>query len=213
MAEIIPGPAYRIETDRLVIRCWNPVDAPLLKEAIDASIDHLLIYMPWAAGEPQPLQAKIDLMRKFRADFDSNVNYVYGIFNRDETHVVGGTGLHTRAGEKAREIGYWIHKDHVRKGYATETAAALTKVAFAVGHMERVEIFCNVDNTASSAVARKLGYTLDGRLRKRLYETDGTWRDAFVFSMLSDEFAGSAAAELSAQITAFDAIGRCLLGA
>ena len=31
------GPAYRIHTQRLVLRCWQPTDAPLLKAAIDAT--------------------------------------------------------------------------------------------------------------------------------------------------------------------------------
>jgi hypothetical protein len=25
----------------MILRCWNPEDAPLLKEAIDASLEHL----------------------------------------------------------------------------------------------------------------------------------------------------------------------------
>ena len=46
-------PPYRIVTERLVLRTWEPRDAPLLKEAVDSSIDHLLPWMPWAAHEPQ----------------------------------------------------------------------------------------------------------------------------------------------------------------
>jgi hypothetical protein len=41
----IPGPAYRIHTKRLIIRCWRPKDAPLLKLAIDESLDHLRQWM------------------------------------------------------------------------------------------------------------------------------------------------------------------------
>src|ERR1700759_5294954 len=40
----VDPPPYRIETERLVLRCWNPADAEALKEAVDASIEHLL---PW----------------------------------------------------------------------------------------------------------------------------------------------------------------------
>jgi hypothetical protein len=42
------GPAYRIHTQRMVIRCWHPQDAPLLKEAIDQNLDHLRPWIPWA---------------------------------------------------------------------------------------------------------------------------------------------------------------------
>ena len=56
-------PPYRIVTERLVLRCWEPRDAPLLKEAVDSSIDHLLPWMPWAAHEPQSLEDKVALLR------------------------------------------------------------------------------------------------------------------------------------------------------
>jgi hypothetical protein len=40
------GPAYRIHTHRLVLRCWQPTDAPLLKAAIDVNLEHLRPWMP-----------------------------------------------------------------------------------------------------------------------------------------------------------------------
>ena len=62
--------AYRIETERLVIRCYNPSDAPLLKLAIDESLDHLRPWMPWAMHEPESVEAKIDRLRAYRGQFD-----------------------------------------------------------------------------------------------------------------------------------------------
>ncbi len=52
---------------------------------------------------------------------------VYGIFDSNETVVLGGSGLHTRIGPGALEIGYWVQADHIGKGYATEVCAALTR--------------------------------------------------------------------------------------
>lgn len=202
----IPGPAYRIHTPRLVIRCWNPVDAPLLKTAIDESVDHLRPWMPWAYNEPEDLQKKIDRLRSFRGKFDLGQDFVYGIFNKDETRVLGGTGLHTRIGEGAREIGYWIHKDYTNQGLATEVSAALTKVAFEIDGVERVEIHCDAENVRSAAVPRKLGYTHDATLRKRVRAHDGTLRDAMIWSLLRQDYPSSPAAAV--QIEAFDAIGR-----
>src|SRR3972149_11268325 len=90
-----PGPAYRIVTPRLVIRCWNPPDAPLMKSAVEANVDHLLPWLPFARNEPEELQVKIERIRHWRSRFDSDGDYVYGIFNAEESRVVGGTGLHT----------------------------------------------------------------------------------------------------------------------
>ncbi len=107
-----PGPIYRISTQRMVIRCWQPGDAPLLKKAIDESREHLKPWMPWAHNEPETVQTYVDRTRRWRGMFDLGQDFVFGIFDRSEKIVLGGTGLHTRVGESAREIGYWIHKDH-----------------------------------------------------------------------------------------------------
>src|SRR5918993_2281639 len=133
-------PPYRIVTERLVLRCWNPRDAPLLKEAVDSSLDSLRAWMPWASDEPTSLEEKGQLLRRFRGRFDLGQDFVYGIFDPEEAEVVGGTGLHTRAGDDALEIGYWIRDSRVGNGYATEVTAALTRVAFELCEVERVEI-------------------------------------------------------------------------
>jgi RimJ/RimL family protein N-acetyltransferase len=209
MSPTIPGPAYRIQTERLVLRCWDPRDAPLLQAAIDASLEHLWDWMQWARGEPQDLQTKIGLLRRFRGDFDLGNDFVYGIFNPEESQVLGGTGFHTQVGKDALEIGYWIHVDFINRGLATETARALTRVAFTVNEVKRVEIHCDHDNVRSAAVPRKLGFVHEATLRRRDVTPGGEPRDTMIWTLLDDEFPDSPAA--SAAIQAFDAIGRRIL--
>ena len=209
MSDPIPGPAYRIHTRRLVIRCWNPADAPLLKTAVDQSLDHLRPWMPWAHGEPEDIQKRIELLREWRGKFDLGQDFVYGIFNQDETLVLGSTGLHTRAGEGAREIGYWIHKDHINQGFATETGAALTKVAFEIDYVTRVEIHCDPRNVRSAAIPRKLGFTHEAILRQRVPFADGRLYDTMIWTLLADEYPSSPVA--SVEIEAFDVIGRRII--
>jgi len=209
MSNSIPGPAYRIHTARLVIRCYNPDDAPLLKAAIDASLDHLRPWMPWAVNEPEELQKKVERLCLFRGRFDLGQDFVYGIFNRDESQVVGGTGLHTQLGEGVREIGYWIHADWINQGIATEASAALTRVAFEIDHVARVEIHCDPANARSAAVPRKLGYKHEATLRQHTHLPDGKFRDAMIWMLLASEFPDSPSAR--AEIEAFDVLGRQIL--
>jgi RimJ/RimL family protein N-acetyltransferase len=203
------GPAYRVCTPRLVVRCWNPEDAPLLKAALDSSLEHLRPWMPWSRSEPQELDTLIARMRRWRGNFDLGSDFVYGIFNRDETAVWGGTGLHTRAGERAREIGYWIHVDQINRGLATEAAGALTKIAFEVDGMHRVEIHCNPKNERSAAVARKLGYVHEATLRQRVSDGAGGYQDSMVWTLLAEDYHASPAAEVA--VSACDAAGREIL--
>ncbi|NCB06224.1 MAG: N-acetyltransferase [Clostridia bacterium] len=203
------SPAYRIETERLVIRCWNPQDALLLQSAVQANIEHLRPWMPWVNAEPESLETKIERLRKFRAAFDRDENYTYAIFNREETQVLGGTGLHPRVGAEALEIGYWIHKDYIGRGLASETAAALTRVAFELHQVRRVEIHCNPENVRSAAVPHKLGFTHEGTLRERFPFSDTYWTDTMIWSLFAGQYPLTPCAE--AQLAAFDAAGRRLL--
>ena len=205
----LPGPAYRIETRRLIVRCWQPTDAALLKAAIDASLDHLRPWMPWAEDEPQDLSAKVERLRSWRGKFDLDQDFVYGIFGPDEKDVMGSSGLHTRVGEGAREIGYWIHVDHINQGLATEVAAALTKVAFEVDGVLRVEIHCDPQNVRSAAVPWKLGFVHEATLRERTTDAQGERRDSMIWTLFADEYPGSRPQK--AKIEAYDAVGRRIL--
>lgn len=104
----------------------------------------------------------------FSRDFHDGTNFVYGIFEQETGMVVGGTGLHRRRGPGDLEIGYWIRADRVRRGYASESTAVMTRVAFELVGVDRVVILVDPRNEASLGVPRKLGFvegeTLDGVL-------------------------------------------------
>jgi len=194
-----------------VLRCWEPADAPLLKAAVDASLDELQAWMPWAHRDPEPVEQKVDLLRRFRGQFDLGENYVYGILSPDESAVLGGTGLHTGVGDNALEIGYWIRSDRTGEGLATEATAALTRVAFEVVEVQRLVVRVDPENRPSLTVPRKLGFVEEGTLRRVLHGPDGApgQRDAVVFALLPEEYPGSPAA--SARVEAFDAAGQRVL--
>jgi len=203
-------PPYRIVTERTVVRCWEPQDAPLLKEAVDASLDELRPWMPWALAEPQALEEKVELLRRFRGQFDLGENFVYGLFSRDESEVVGGSGFHTRVGEGAFEIGYWIRSSRAGQGLATEVTAALTRVGFELCEVDRIEIHVEPANERSVGIPVKLGYVDEAHLRRRLYAAPGGEpRDAIVFSLFRADYPDSPAA--SAELEAYDAAGTRVL--
>jgi RimJ/RimL family protein N-acetyltransferase len=192
--------AHRIVTERLVIRCWDAADAELAKAAIDSSLEHLREWMPWAASEPTTLEEKRSLLEQFARRFERGEDAVYGIFDRDERRVVGGTGLHPRLTDDAREIGYWIRADATGRGLATESTAALTRVGFEVDGLERMEIHCDPANVRSAAIPRKLGYT-------KAEERDGEGH--LIFRMMRTDYAASPSASLP--VHAFDILGAPLL--
>jgi RimJ/RimL family protein N-acetyltransferase len=209
MPEAIPGPAYRLHTERLLLRCWDPLDAEALRLALAVNREHLLSFMAWAQNEPEELQRKIERIRRWRASFDLGEEFVYGIFDRAGERILGGCGLHRRVGPDALEIGYWIDRDHINQGLATEAGAALVKAAFEIERVRRVEIHMDPLNLASAAVPRKLGFQFEAILRRRNPAPDGTLHDVMIWSLLAEEYPGSPAAR--AAIQAEDAAGRRIL--
>lgn len=205
----MPGLAYRIHTPRLLLRCWHPTDANVLQREINDNLDHLRPWMDWAEQEPEALRTKIERLRRFRDDFVSHRDFFYGIFDRDGVRILGGAGLHPRVGPGAREIGYWIGKVHTKQGFATESSAALTTIAFEIDGVERVEIHCDPRNVASARVAEKLGFQHRETLIGNKTDPLGRPRDTMIWTMAAADYPGTVAQRVD--IAAFNRGGLRLL--
>ncbi len=200
---------YRVETPRVVLRCWSPEDAPHAKKAEDESRDHLRPFMLWADRVPEHLAEVVDKLRLFRSWFDTGEDFMFGAFAKDDpARCIGGAGLHPRAGKGGIEIGYWTHVDEVRKGIATEIAGALTRAAIEIGRMRWVEIRCASKNVASAGIPPKLGFVHEATLKERLTHASGEIDDALVFTLLARDYPTSAARRIP--FSAFDGSGRKL---
>jgi ribosomal-protein-serine acetyltransferase len=189
LSETVKAPAARIETDRLVIRCLEPGDAPLLKHAVDSCLEYLREWLPWANEWRSELDAVEERVELFHKVFDSREAFVYGIFSPDESAVVGGSSLELTIGPNALEISYWIRLDQRGQGFATEVARALTIAGFAVPDIERIQIHCDSRNTASCRIPEKLGYPLTETRIGEKSGPGGKPQDTAVYVLTAEQFA------------------------
>jgi [ribosomal protein S5]-alanine N-acetyltransferase len=102
--------------------------------------------------------------------------------------VIGAANLtiHSRA-QRSGEIGYFVHPDYWKHGYATETARRLLAFGFGDLRLHRIFAMCDPRNTASERVMQRAGMQYEGHLRHTLLIHDG-WRDSLVYSILEDEW-------------------------
>lgn len=196
-------PAYKIVTQNLVIRCYNPDDAFKLKDTVDANVEYLKPWMPWIKFEPTTIEQKIELLRSFRSEFDSGKDYTYGIFDLTENILIGGTGLHTRIGDNGFEIGYWIDSNHAGKGYATEVSSALCRIAFNVNNIDRVEIKHADTNIKSRRIPEKLGFIFEGTRKRLDFSFDNEVRNTSIWTLHKSDFRIN---KYNENIKAFDAV-------
>ena len=150
----------RIETERLVLRCYALADVGAMDQVIPANRAHLETFLPWAREEPISTEQRSELVERFRADFKAGTDFTLGIFDRANGEFLGGTGLHLRDHPDHLEIGYWLAESRQGEGLVTEAAAALTRVALQASHSPFIEIRCAPDNARSRRIPQRLGYSL-----------------------------------------------------
>ena len=189
--------AYRVQTDRLLLRCWSPADAPVLRAALDASDTHLRPWIPFMKDEPRTFDQTVQWLRQHRTGFDTDQIYRYGVFSRDGGELLGENMLIPRVGPGGLEIGYWTHVDSGRHGYATEASSAMVRVAFEVMGVERVEIHCAPGNVASSAIPARLGFRHEATLTGRAPDTEGNIHDLMIWTLFREDYAASPASRMT----------------
>ena len=177
----------RLRTPRLLLRSWRAADAAACKEAIDASLEQLRPWIPWAHAEPSTLEVVEARLAGFERDFAAGLDWRYGCFTADGRAILGGAGLHPRQGPGILEVGYWLRSTATGRGYATEMAAALTRCAVERHGIGAVEIRVDPENRASVRVPERLGFRLRERLVGNTKTHDGRPRDTLVWELRADE--------------------------
>lgn len=73
---------------------------------------------------------------------------------------IGGVSITLDETRREGELGWILHKDYWKKGYATEAARAVKDFAINDLHVSRLIAHCDSRNTASRRVMERLGMTL-----------------------------------------------------
>jgi RimJ/RimL family protein N-acetyltransferase len=164
MPSSFPLPS-QVQTLRLLLRRQHPDDGTRIKDAVDASLDHLKASVAWAQTAPFSLAVLASRLAQSSAAFDAGEEWSFTIFDLGGTRVLGGAAI--KPGERALsallgpeivEAGYWLRADATGNGYATEATAALVELAFSRLGASRVAICHDPDNAASASVPRRLGF-------------------------------------------------------
>jgi RimJ/RimL family protein N-acetyltransferase len=150
----------RIETERLILRLWEPDDVPQLA-AIESQPD--VAAMLAGPGPPEPTAAKIDRYMKHWNDLG---------FTRWAVELPGGPRLVGRVGIMRQtnwrasmvkdEIGWAIDRNYWGQGLATEAAHAALHDAFTRIGLPAVMSFTLPDNYGSRRVMEKCGLRFQG---------------------------------------------------
>jgi ribosomal-protein-alanine N-acetyltransferase len=154
----------------------------LLRQASSADVTRWFSWGPYTDIEqPRAWIAEQEQRRNDAIQIDF-------VIDHQQHGVIGVTGLTEFSPRDRRAVvGTWLGKDHWGTGANDESKALIAHLAFAVCGMERVSAYANPDNGRSVRALEKVGYTLEGTLR-RWHRHDGRQLDVNIVGMLRDEW-------------------------
>lgn len=145
-----------IITPRLKIVPWHPDHTEAFHAMREETLPDLRPWMVWA-DKPSSRDEVHELLGRGYAKFVLRETLNMLAFTHDG-ELVASTGLHEFNWRVPMAmIGYWCRTSARGKGYVTEAANALVRYGFDVIGLRKVSIGMDSENTASEAVAKRLG--------------------------------------------------------
>lgn len=179
-----------LTTERLVLRPFEPSDASAVHAACQEPDIPRWTSVPSPYGVEDAEQFVGTVVPEGWRD---DTTYNFAVVSRADGSLVGAMGLvrlarlHTP--ERQAELGYWTAREHRGRGYTVEAARALLRWAFRDLGVERMEWHAEAGNDGSRAVARSLGFHVEGTLRAQLVR-EGIRRDVWIGSLLPSDLSG-----------------------
>jgi RimJ/RimL family protein N-acetyltransferase len=144
---------FRLETERLIIRPWQPEDRPAFAAmARDPEVMRFVHH-----GQPytdEEMDAFLSRQARQLAEFDLCMG---ALIEKSSGRVVGLAGTQPLGMSADLEIGWWLARDVWGRGYATEAGAAAMHHVLQTLDRPRVVAIIDPGNDASVRVVERLG--------------------------------------------------------
>ncbi len=138
-------------------------------------------------------RARNFLARQAAVEMGDEGGYIaFAVHHKSDDKIIGEISLNVLPKARSRgEIGWSLHPDYWRQGYATEAARVCLAYGFEDLNLHRVTTFCDARNQASYRLMERLGMRREGLFRRSGF-TEGAWRDEFFYALLRDEWLAAA---------------------
>jgi len=179
----------KIETERLILRTPRKSDwKDILEGAKELDVSENLLVVPHPYAKKDAEWFINDTLKKW-AKKEKEV-YSFFIELKSEKKVIGVTAFSkVDLFQGIATSGSWINKKYWRKGYVLEAKIAANEFAFNKLKLRRLSSAAYVKNKASNAMSKKLGYKIEGTLRKAVRsKATGTIHDENIYGILKEEW-------------------------
>jgi [ribosomal protein S5]-alanine N-acetyltransferase len=179
-----------IETDRLMLRPQEPKDFGAWYEGFagrspsqscydEGRIDLDSYNSDWFFG----------ICERHQEQALRDYAYIFGVFSKATQQHLGNVDLSTIQREEKQwaNLGYCIHNQHWRQGFAKEAVNSLLLAGFKDLGYHRIEAAINLDNHASIALAKSVGLEQEC-VRRGFYYENEQWVDHVIYVGIAEEY-------------------------
>ncbi len=175
---------YRVD-DEIMLRLLEERHTEEVTALVIRDLKYLQEWIHWAKDD-YSVEDTREFTRKNLQQFAENRGFTAQILFRGQPAGSIGYNYFNWQNRKT-EIGYWLASSFQGHGIMTRTCWALINYAFDELKLNRIEIFCAVENTKSRAIPERLGFKLEGVCRQAEWLHDH-FVDLALYAMLADEW-------------------------
>ncbi len=182
----LPYTSSAVETERLVLRPFEAGDLDALFASYsDPDVVRFLYEEPRSVELTRSLLERRMRFRTIAGDGDTAS---FAISHRSDGSVVGDCMVRLlSATHRQAEVGFVLHPDHHGRGYATEAAREMVRIAFEELEAHRVVGRLEARNAASARVLERLGMRREAHLVENEW-IKGEWQSEVVYAILDREW-------------------------
>jgi ribosomal-protein-serine acetyltransferase len=150
------------------IRPYQSGDVDPFFEAAQESVQEVYPWLPWCHPAYTRAEAGEWVERQIRA-WEQGEEFEFCIVD-PAGQLLGGCGLNQiNSAHRFANVGYWVRSRAAGRGVASAAVDELIRFAREETELLRLEIVVAIENRASVRVAEKVGASLEGTLRNRLF--------------------------------------------
>ncbi len=167
------------------LRSFTSADAEALFETIEASRSHLRPWMKWV-DHTTKLEEVHQFIQRGQTRLNQQTGIELGIFRHQQ--ILGGIGMHDWDHTiKKAQIGYWIRPPYQGQGLMYRCSVRFINFLFEKPGLNKIEIHFMKSNLRSAALARRLGFQVEGLIRQS-YAIHGRLEDIVITGLLKTEW-------------------------
>lgn len=167
------------------LRALKQADAETIFHVVDHDREHLGEWLIWVDSTHEAADTR-NFLASVEAKRSAGETFAYGIWRGDE--LLGLCGLHDISRVNANaQIGYWLRSSAEGRGTMTRAVMTLLCIGFDILKFERIEIRAAIGNERSWKIAERLGFRLEGVMRRQI-RIRGGFADARLYSLLREEW-------------------------